>query len=79
MSTPQFTSGEKALQAIQPGTRAFVHGGAATPHFLLKKMVERAPELWNIELVSISTQGEAIFADKKYQGIGLNIGATFPH
>ena len=43
-----------------------MHGGAATPHYLLKKLVERAEELRNVELISISTQGEALFADKKY-------------
>jgi acyl-CoA hydrolase len=58
---------EEALQIIKPGDRVFVHGGAATPHFLLEKLVERAPELWNVEFVSISMQGEALFADKKYK------------
>jgi acyl-CoA hydrolase len=62
-----YSTGEKALQAVQPGNRVFVHGGAATPHHLLKRMVERAHELWNVELVSVSTQGEALFADKKYR------------
>lgn len=62
-----YISAEEALKKIKPGDRVFVHGGAATPHFLLRKLVERAPELWNVELVSISTQGEAVFADKKYK------------
>ncbi len=61
-----YTSGEQALAAVQPGQRIFIHGGAATPHYLLSKLVERANSLWNIELVSISLQGEALFADKKY-------------
>ena len=62
-----YTPGEKALQAIEPGNRVFIHGGAATPHHLLKKMVERAHELWDVELVSVSTQGKALFADEKYR------------
>lgn len=62
-----FISAEEALKKIKPGDRVFIHGGAATPHHLLNKLVERAPELWNVELVSISQQGEAPFADKKYK------------
>lgn len=63
----RYVSGEEAVKIVKPGDRVFVHGGAATPHFLLKKLVERADELWDVELVSISTQGEALFADKKYR------------
>ena len=62
-----YTSAEEALRAIKPGHRVFVHGGAATPHFLLKKLAERAPELWNVEVVSISLQGDAVISDKKYK------------
>lgn len=62
-----YVSGEEAVRAIKPGDRVFVHGGAATPHFLLEKLVQRANELWDVELVSISTQGEVSFADEKYK------------
>jgi acyl-CoA hydrolase len=62
-----YISGEEALKVVKPGQRVFVHGGAATPHYLLKKLAERAPELWNVEIVSISMQGDAIIADKKYK------------
>jgi acyl-CoA hydrolase len=60
-----YTSGEEAIKLIKPGQRIFVHGGAATPHYLLQKLAERANELWNVEIVSISMQGDAIIADKK--------------
>ena len=62
-----YISGEEAVQVIKSFDKVFVHGGAATPHFLLKKLVERASELRNVELLSISTQGEALFAEEKYQ------------
>ena len=55
------------MKVIKPGQRVFVHGGAATPHYLLKKLAERSSELWNIEIVSISMQGDAVIADKKYK------------
>ena len=62
-----YTSGEEAVKMIKSGDRLFVHGGAATPHHLLKKMTERASELFNVEIVSISLQGEALIAEKKYK------------
>jgi acyl-CoA hydrolase len=65
----QYISGEEAVKVIKSGDRVFVHGGAATPHYLLRKLIDRASELSDVELVSISTQGEAIFADKKFKGI----------
>ena len=62
-----YTSAEEALKAIKPNQRVFVHGGAATPHHLLKKLSERASELWNVEIVSISLYGDAVIADAKYK------------
>lgn len=62
-----YITAEEALKVIQPGDRVFVHGGAATPHYLLKKLAERSSELWNVEIVSISLQGDAVIADKKYK------------
>jgi acyl-CoA hydrolase len=62
-----YTSGEDAVKLIEPGHRVFIHGGAATPHYLLNQLAARAGELWNVELVSISLQGDAVLADKKYK------------
>lgn len=62
-----YITGEEAVKVIQPGHRVFVHGGAATPHYLLKKLAERSEELWNVEIVSISMQGDAVVADPKYK------------
>ena len=63
----KFITGEEAVSVIKPGDRVFVHGGAATPHFLLQKLADRAQSLWNVEIVSISLQGDAVIADKKYK------------
>ena len=62
-----YTSAEEALKAIKPNQRVFVHGGAATPHHLLRKLSERASELWNVEIVSISLYGDAVIAEAKYK------------
>ena len=63
----KYITGEEAVSIIKPGDRVFVHGGAATPHFLLRKLAARADTLWNVEVVSISLQGDAVIADKKYK------------
>lgn len=62
-----YIAGEEAVKAIKSGDRVYIHGGAATPHYLIRKLVDRADELYDVELLSISTQGEALFADKKYK------------
>lgn len=62
-----YLTGEEAIKIIKPCDRVFIHGGAATPHFLLQQLADRAQELWNIELVSISLQGNAVLVDKKYK------------
>lgn len=64
---PSYVSGEEAVKAILPGQRVFVHGGAATPHHLLRCLAARSGELFNVELVSISLQGDAVIADPKYR------------
>ena len=63
----KYISGEQAIEIIQPGMRVFVHGGAATPHYLLKQLAARASELWNVEIVSISLQGDAVIAGQDYK------------
>lgn len=62
-----YTTGEDAVKLIEPGQRVFIHGGAATPHYLLGQLARRAGDLWNVELVSISLQGDVVLAEKKYK------------
>lgn len=63
----KYKTGEEALKIIKPGDRVFIHGGAATPTYLLDKLAERASELWNVELVSISMQGKATVMEPAYK------------
>ncbi|MCE9596741.1 MAG: 4-hydroxybutyrate CoA-transferase [Spirochaetia bacterium] len=53
---------QRAIEAITSGQRVFVHGGAATPQALIKALVSRAPELKNVEIVQIHTEGPAPYA-----------------
>ncbi len=69
----EYILANEALKIIKSENRVFIHGGAATPHHLLQKMVERADDLYGVELTSISQQGEAYFTDPKYkQNFHLN-------
>ncbi|SFC74889.1 Acyl-CoA hydrolase [Flexibacter flexilis DSM 6793] len=56
-NTIQFVSAEEAVSHVQSGNRVFVHGSAATPRFLLQKLIDRKHELQDVEIVSITTQG----------------------
>jgi acyl-CoA hydrolase len=61
------TAIKDAVALIQPGDRVFIQGGAATPHALLQELANQSGRLWDIELVSISLQGDAVVADKRYK------------
>jgi acyl-CoA hydrolase len=56
-----YQSADEAVKVIKSGDRVFIHGSAATPLTLLEALFKRGPELENVELVSITTLGEAAF------------------
>jgi acyl-CoA hydrolase len=49
---------QEALKLVKDNDRIFLHGSAATPVSLINALLARANELNNVELVSISLQGE---------------------
>lgn len=53
----RYTTAEQAVRLVENGNRVFVHGSAATPLPILQALLDRAPEIENIELVMISTYG----------------------
>lgn len=53
-----YITAEEAVQIVKSGDRVFSHGSASTPVFLLNKLLARAGEINDIELVSISTFGD---------------------
>ncbi len=60
---------ESALQAvadIKSNNRVFLHSVAAAPLHLIEAMVARAPELRNVELVSLHTEGKAEYTQPEY-------------
>jgi len=62
-----YTAVEEAIKLIEPNHRVFIHGGAATPNFLLRALANRYRDVWNVELVSISLQGDPVVMDKKFK------------
>ncbi len=57
MEKYNYISAEEAVQIVKSGDRVFSHGSASTPVFLLNKLLARAGEINDVELVSISTFG----------------------
>lgn len=60
--SPNYITANEAVKVIHSNQRVFVHGSAATPMHLSNALVERANELQNVELVSVSTLGEVAYA-----------------
>jgi 4-hydroxybutyrate CoA-transferase len=59
---------EAAVGVIKSGDRVFVHGANAYPQALIRALTARAPELRNVEVVSLHTNGDASYTDPEYAG-----------
>ena len=62
----QYKTAEEAVSCIASGNRVFIHTAAAMPKRLVQAMVNRAPELRNVEIVHLHTEGPADYTDEKY-------------
>jgi 4-hydroxybutyrate CoA-transferase len=62
------TSAAEALAVVQSGSRVYLGGGAGVPVQLIKALVDRAPDLHDIELTHILTFAEAPYAAERYKG-----------
>jgi acyl-CoA hydrolase len=61
--TSKHKTAEEAVKVVKSGDRLYLHGSAATPHTLIRALGQRAQELENVEIISISTLGEMCLAD----------------
>lgn len=57
LSMKAYQSAEEALQLIQSNQTIFLHGSAATPVFLINKLIEQKERFKHVSLVSITLQG----------------------
>ncbi len=59
-------SAQEAVSIIQSGQSVFVHTAAATPVHLVEAMSQRAPELNNVKVYHMHTEGNAPYADEAH-------------
>ncbi|KMQ70060.1 acetyl-CoA hydrolase/transferase family protein [Chryseobacterium koreense] len=62
-----YVSAEEAVSVVKSGDRIFGHGSACTPNLFYDELAKRAPELRNVELVSITQQGNVAIAKPEYK------------
>jgi 4-hydroxybutyrate CoA-transferase len=62
-----FSSLEKALSVIKSNDHVFIHSVSAVPTKLIKGLINRHKELENVSIYSIHTEGNAEYANKKYE------------
>lgn len=62
----------EALASVRSGDRVYIQGGAATPRRLVQALVERAPELRNVEIVHLHTEAPAPY-------VSPGMGGAFRH
>jgi 4-hydroxybutyrate CoA-transferase len=62
----RFVAADEAVAAIRSGDRVFIQGVAAAPQQLVKAMTARAPQLRDVEIVHLHTEGVAPYARPEY-------------
>lgn len=58
----QRTSAAGAVAIVESGNRVFIHSAAAAPQHLVHALAQRAPELRDVEVVHLHTEGAAPYA-----------------
>lgn len=72
----KITDTTTAMQAIQPGHRVYLGGGAGVPTRLVQGLIERAPALRRVELTHILTFAESPYARPEFQD-NIRVNALF--
>lgn len=62
-----YVSVEDAISLIKSGDRIFLHGSACTPNFLIDELARQANRLTDVEVVSITVQGNVEVAKPQYK------------
>jgi acetyl-CoA hydrolase len=74
------TTAAEAVRAIESNHRVWIHPGCCTPKILVDAMVERAPELENVEVIHILTLAEAPYVapgmEKHFRHVALFTGGN---
>jgi acyl-CoA hydrolase len=79
----KYTTAEESVKCIRSGDRVFIHSVAAAPQTLINAMTAKAPELRNVEIVHLHTEGGAPYARVEYaESFHVNaffVGANVRH
>ncbi|TGK32575.1 acetyl-CoA hydrolase/transferase family protein [Leptospira gomenensis] len=59
-----FISAISALSLVESDQRVFVHSVAAAPSLLIEALTQRGPELKNVEMIHLHTEGQAPYTAK---------------
>ena len=59
-------SAAEALKAVKTGHNIFIHTAAAAPQALIKALVERGPELRDVKIYQLHTEGPAPYSDEQW-------------
>ncbi|WP_028121833.1 acetyl-CoA hydrolase/transferase family protein [Epilithonimonas tenax] len=62
-----FVSAEEAVSIIKSGDRIFGHGSACTPNLLYNELANQSSRLKDVEMVSITQQGNVEIAKPQYK------------
>lgn len=62
-----YVSAEDAVSEVKSGDRIFLHGSACTPHILIDELARQADRLRDVEIVSITQEGQIPIADPQYK------------
>ncbi|MCB0736964.1 MAG: acetyl-CoA hydrolase/transferase family protein [Bacteroidetes bacterium] len=62
MSVYKSVSPEKAISLVKSNHNVWVHSAGCTPSVLIKALVKRAPELTNVNIYQLHTEGDAPYA-----------------
>ncbi len=65
-----------AVAGIKTGDRIYIHGMAAAPQALVHALTNRAPELRNVEIVQLHTEGAAPYAEPEMKD-SFRVNALF--
>lgn len=63
----QYVKAEDAIALIKSGDRIFLHGSACTPNHLISELAHQSHRLKNVEIVSITVQGNVEIAKSQYK------------
>ena len=63
----KFVTAQDAANAIRSNNSVFIQGGAATPQNLINAMVKRAPEVRDVKIIHLHTEGDAPYTRPEFR------------